>query len=234
MWLSGTPETVQAALRALVFTPRENQVSPGQTVTTDFTLSVTDGTATATDDTTTVVATSVNDSPTALVDADPRANRVVEGAGSGAASSGENLAPLAGPFVPDTAASAAARLYYELLRHPSEATGLAAWTGRLRAGASLTSVAEGFLVSAEYAVHAPGPGDAAYVEQLCVGGLGRVTDPGGHAAQLARLAAGTSRAELAADFVGRDLASPRRARQGTKGATVLPLLRRPEARRSPT
>lgn len=56
----------QAALRALVFQPTENRVAPLATETTSFTISVTDGVAApATNATTTVVATSVNDAPTA-------------------------------------------------------------------------------------------------------------------------------------------------------------------------
>ena len=61
--MSGTTSQVQAALQALVFTPTANQVTPGQTVTTGFTLSVSDGVATTTDTNTSVVAASVNDPP---------------------------------------------------------------------------------------------------------------------------------------------------------------------------
>ena len=54
----------QAGLRALVFTPSPNEVTPGATVTTGFTVAVSDGQATATDTGASVVATSVNDAPT--------------------------------------------------------------------------------------------------------------------------------------------------------------------------
>ena len=57
---TGTAAAVTAALDALVFTPTINQVTPGQAVTTSFTIADTDtALATATDSTTTVVATDV-------------------------------------------------------------------------------------------------------------------------------------------------------------------------------
>ncbi len=57
---TGTAAAVTAALDALVFTPTANQVAPGLTVTTGFTISDTDTAGpTATDATTTVVATDV-------------------------------------------------------------------------------------------------------------------------------------------------------------------------------
>ena len=57
---TGTAAAVTAALDALVFTPTIDQVTPGQTVTTTFTIADTDtALATATDSTTTVVATDV-------------------------------------------------------------------------------------------------------------------------------------------------------------------------------
>ena len=53
--LSGDPSDVQSELQALVFTPTNHQVAPGNTVTTQFLLSATDGTDTTTDATTSVV-----------------------------------------------------------------------------------------------------------------------------------------------------------------------------------
>ena len=64
---TGTAAVVTAALDALVFTPTANQVAPGQTVTTTFTIADTDtALATVTDSTTTVVATDVG-APTLTV-----------------------------------------------------------------------------------------------------------------------------------------------------------------------
>ena len=62
---TGTAAAATAALDSLVFTPTANQVAPGSTVTTSFTISDKDTAgATATDSTTTVVATDVAVPPT--------------------------------------------------------------------------------------------------------------------------------------------------------------------------
>jgi len=61
---TGAPGAAQTALRALVFTPAENRVAPGATETTTFTVAVADATS-STQGAASVVATSVNDAPTA-------------------------------------------------------------------------------------------------------------------------------------------------------------------------
>ena len=61
---AGSPMAVTAALRALVFTPTANQVTPGASVTTGFSLSVSDGAQASLDTVTSVQAVSINDTPT--------------------------------------------------------------------------------------------------------------------------------------------------------------------------
>lgn len=79
---TGTPAQVTAALRALTFTPAANQVAPGQTVTSTFSLGISSSGGSRTDTSFSVSALSVNDVP-ALV-----------GAASGqAASPGTALSP---------------------------------------------------------------------------------------------------------------------------------------------
>ena len=60
---SGTIATAQAALQALVFVPKKHQVRPPLTVTTRFTVNVTDGANSDSDNTTTVIATASNTAP---------------------------------------------------------------------------------------------------------------------------------------------------------------------------
>jgi hypothetical protein len=63
--LSGTVASVQASLRAIVFTPTPNRVAVGSTETTVLTITLNDGTVTPTPDSiTTVVITSYYDAPT--------------------------------------------------------------------------------------------------------------------------------------------------------------------------
>ncbi|MBU4610258.1 DUF4214 domain-containing protein [Achromobacter sp. GG226] len=60
---AGTPAGLQAALRALVYQPTANLVTPGATDTTVLTIRVSDGIGITTDSTTTIVSMSVNDAP---------------------------------------------------------------------------------------------------------------------------------------------------------------------------
>ncbi|WP_321468191.1 Ig-like domain-containing protein [Halarcobacter sp.] len=61
---SGSVASVQAALRAITFTPAENRVEPGSTETTTITITVADDYSNTTDSNTTIVSTSINDIPT--------------------------------------------------------------------------------------------------------------------------------------------------------------------------
>ena len=60
---SGTAAQATAAIRGLVFVPIDDEVPVGQSVTTIFTITASDGIATASDSNTSVVATAVNDDP---------------------------------------------------------------------------------------------------------------------------------------------------------------------------
>ncbi len=62
---AGTPATVEAAIRGLVFQPAAGRVAVGSTETTTFTISANDGIASAVlNNTTTVIATGINAAPT--------------------------------------------------------------------------------------------------------------------------------------------------------------------------
>ena len=63
---SGTRAQAQAALEALVFSPTNHQVVPGATVTTVFTIQLTDGSNSTSDANTSVIATAINNPPTII------------------------------------------------------------------------------------------------------------------------------------------------------------------------
>jgi hypothetical protein len=76
--MTGTPDGIQAALRGLTFVPTAHQVAAGQTVTSNFTVTVGDGYATATNSQTNVVAAAVSQAPTV---ANPIPNQTLTGPG---------------------------------------------------------------------------------------------------------------------------------------------------------
>ncbi|XOB63370.1 beta strand repeat-containing protein [Campylobacterota bacterium DY0563] len=60
---SGSISSVQAALRAITFTPARNRVVPGSSEATTISIRVDDGTVFTTDSSTTIISTSINDIP---------------------------------------------------------------------------------------------------------------------------------------------------------------------------
>ncbi|WP_162560980.1 DUF4214 domain-containing protein [Methylobacterium durans] len=105
----------------------------------------------------------------------------------------------AGIFVPDPTASNISRLYYGLLDRSPDAGGLQAWHTQADFGTSLSAIAQGFLLSPEYAAqHPTSPTDAAYVGDLYEGALGRAPDAAGAQYWESALASQTlTRAEVA-------------------------------------
>ncbi|KAB1079444.1 DUF4214 domain-containing protein [Methylobacterium soli] len=102
-----------------------------------------------------------------------------------------------GVFTPDLDASSVARLYYGMLDRAPDQGGLQALTGAVESGVSLQGVVQGVLNSPEYAAKFADLSDAAFIEALYDGALGRAPDAVGAQSWLAALTQGTSRAEVA-------------------------------------
>lgn len=93
---------------------------------------------------------------------------------------------------------AVTRLYLGILGRAPDAEGLAAWVGQYRRPASITTMAGGFLASAEYAERFGRPDDPTFVTLLYRNMLRREPDPGGLDGWVTALQRGTSRATVAA------------------------------------
>ncbi|MER2267592.1 DUF4214 domain-containing protein [Methylobacterium oxalidis] len=103
----------------------------------------------------------------------------------------------AGLFVPDKQAADVARLYYTMLARAPDAGGLQFWTDHLDHGGSLSTLAQGFLSSAENVAKYGAMSNRDYVDALYVNAFGRHAEADGHAFWTAQLDAHTSRADLA-------------------------------------
>ena len=99
----------------------------------------------------------------------------------------------AGIFVSDSDASNVARLYYSILDHGPDASGLQGWTSAVKGGTSLHDVAAAFLNSAEYEVATTGLTDAQFVDKMYNQILERSGDKGGLQAWNAHLDHGGAR-----------------------------------------
>jgi hypothetical protein len=108
---------------------------------------------------------------------------------------------IAGVFAPDPDASNVARLYYGLLGRAPDANGLTGWTNVLEQGASLSSVVQGFMNSAEYQNLHAGMTSAQFIDSLYVNALGRHAEPSGLQGWMDALTGGTSQTTVAAGIV---------------------------------
>ncbi|GJE46823.1 hypothetical protein AEGHOMDF_6032 [Methylobacterium soli] len=120
----------------------------------------------------------------------------------GFALSPENLAELRdafeqGVFTPDPEAGAVARLYYGLLDRAPDQGGLDSFHDAVERGMGLEAVARAVVESPEYAAKFGALDDAAFLENLYEGALGRAPDATGAQAWLGALGQGSSRAEVA-------------------------------------
>jgi hypothetical protein len=100
-------------------------------------------------------------------------------------------------YVADPSETAVARLYYGLLDRAPDSGGLEAWSSAAKTGASITSIAQGFLNSSEYASSHSGLTDQQYVTELYADALNRSPDAMGEENWLSALASGSTRAEVA-------------------------------------
>ena len=211
---TGSAAAVTAALDALVFVPTAGQVSPGQTVTTTF--SVTDidsAAAAATNDVTSVIATSadkviLHGSEAQYIVADDDGWLYLQDTVGGR--DGTQLVSRldtvqftdgVGVFDPTGAAGDVARLYLAGLGRAPDVTGLLGWTAQIDdAHASLSAVASSFATSPEFIQDYGSLSNAAFVNQLYEAVLGRTADAAGAQDWDGLLASGASRGMVALGF----------------------------------
>lgn len=92
------------------------------------------------------------------------------------------------------------RLYEGLLHRAPDAPGLNYWLGQYDAGQNMVQIANGFLVSSEFAANTGSLNNSAFVNTLYTSVLGRVADAGGAAFWNNNLDHGLTRAETVLNF----------------------------------
>src|SRR6185312_13663955 len=105
-----------------------------------------------------------------------------------------------GLWIGDTAAGEVARLYDTVFGRLPDGSGLADWTHTLEGGASLQTVANGFVASQEFQTTYGALNDTDFVTLLYHNVLHRDPDAGGLANWVGELAAGQTRAQVVVGF----------------------------------
>ncbi len=111
--------------------------------------------------------------------------------------------------------------YEALLGRAADLGGLAHYDGQMAIGASTQEVVRSIAASQEFGIRAGGMDDAAYVESLYQGALGRESDAEGLAWYVEALEAGADRAEIAAVILGSDEAQTGYARFLEQGVAII-------------
>jgi hypothetical protein len=215
---TGSATAVTTALNGLVFVPTQGEVPGGQSVTTGFTIGVTDtALATGTNAITSVVATAATSSPGEVIlsgsssqylIADDEGSLYVQDTVAGR--NGTQVLPGAnemmftngvGVFDPTGTAEDVARLYLAALDRAPDVSGLEAWTGALDDSVlSLTTVANDFVQSPEFIHNYGSLSDGDFVNQLYQNVLGRPADAAGAQDWTNALATGMSRGTVLLGF----------------------------------
>jgi Ca2+-binding RTX toxin-like protein len=105
-----------------------------------------------------------------------------------------------GLWVGDANAAKVARLYDAVFDRLPDAAGEASWSGALKGGASLQTVADGFVGAPEFKATYGALDDSQFVNRLYLNVLGRPADQDGLTSWTSFLASGHSRAEVVVGF----------------------------------
>jgi hypothetical protein len=216
---TGAAAAVTAALDGLVFVPTQGEVPSGQTVTTGFTIGLTDtALASASDATTSVITTATAAAPPGeIILGGPAAQYVIANDGGtlylqdtvAGGSGTQNLPGVsvmkftngAGLFDPTGSAEDVARLYLGALDRQPDLAGLQYWAAQIDdANVPLSAVANDFAASPEF-IHDYGAlSDSDFVSQLYQNVLDRAPDAAGAQYWAGQLAAGSTRGDVMLGF----------------------------------
>ncbi|MBB5694813.1 DUF4214 domain-containing protein [Muricoccus pecuniae] len=103
-------------------------------------------------------------------------------------------------FEPTEPLAQVTRLYFAALDRGPDQGGLNSYTAAIYQGRSLSSIAQDFIGSSEFAQRYGALTNDGFVEQLYLNVLDRPSDPGGKAAWVATLDAGATRADMLVGF----------------------------------
>jgi hypothetical protein len=215
---TGAAAAVTAALHGLVFIPTQGEVPGGQTVTTGFTIKVTDtALASASDATASVITTATTPSPGEIILRGSAAQYVIASDGGTlylqdtvAGRSGTQALPGVdtmkftdgtGVFDPTGSAEDVDRLYYATLGRAPDLSGLQYWTAQIDdSNVPLSDVANAFATAPEFIQKYGSLSDGDFVSQLYQNVLGRAADPAGAQFWDGMLASGASRGSISLAF----------------------------------
>jgi hypothetical protein len=214
--ITGAAADVSSALDGLVFVPTRAEVPGGQTITTGFTIGVSDSAlASASNTATSVVVTAVAAAPGSVIQSGSSSQYVIANDGGTlyvadtvANRNGTQVLPGVtkimftdgvGVFDPTGNAEDIARLYQTMLDRAPDLGGLQYWTNMVdNSTVPLSAVANMFASSPEFIQKNDGSlSDTDFVNQLYENSFGRAADPSGSQYWTAMLASGTSRGTVA-------------------------------------
>jgi hypothetical protein len=215
---TGAAAAVTTALDGLLFVPTQGEVPSGQTVTTGFTIGITDTALASASDATTSVITTATTPPTGEIILGGSAAQYVIASNGGTlylqdtvpGRNGTQELPGVdtmkftdgtGVFDPTGSAEDVDRLYYATLGRAPDLGGLEYWTAQIDdSNVPLSDVANAFATAPEFIQKYGSLSDGDFVSQLYQNVLGRPADPAGAQFWDGMLGSGASRGSISLAF----------------------------------